>query len=76
VYVKSFDCVHVGSFLVIVQHLHNVVYGAEYSCVLTTTYIVLLVLNKHNGDDSPQSYCNMFHKRKLLLFASFLAHIT
>jgi hypothetical protein len=32
VYVKSFSCVHVGSFLVILQHLHNVVYGAERMC--------------------------------------------
>ena len=34
VYVKSFNCVHVGSFLVILQHLHNVVYGAERMCFL------------------------------------------
>jgi hypothetical protein len=31
-------------------------YHIKYSCVLTTTYIILLILNKHNGDDSPQSY--------------------
>jgi hypothetical protein len=30
-------------------------YHIKYSCVLTATYIILLVLNKHNGDDSPQS---------------------
>jgi hypothetical protein len=31
-------------------------YHVKYSCVLTATYVVLLVLNKHNGDDSAQSY--------------------
>jgi hypothetical protein len=30
-------------------------YHIKYSCVLTATYIVLLVMNKHNGDDSPQT---------------------
>ena len=33
VYVESFNCVHVGSF-VILQHLHNIVYGAERMCFL------------------------------------------
>jgi hypothetical protein len=37
-------------------------YHIKYSCVLTTTYIILLVLNKHNGDDSPQSYQSQIHR--------------
>jgi hypothetical protein len=31
-------------------------YHIKYSCVLTTTYTILLVVNKHNEDDSPQRY--------------------
>jgi hypothetical protein len=35
-------------------------YHIKYSCVLTTTYIILLVLNKHNGDDLPQKLSHRF----------------
>jgi hypothetical protein len=34
-------------------------YHIKYSCVLTTTYIILLVLNKHKEDNSPQSSCSV-----------------
>jgi hypothetical protein len=32
--VESFNCFHVGSFFVILQHLHNVAYAAERMCFL------------------------------------------
>jgi len=32
VIVESLSCVHVGSFLVVFQYLHSVVYGAERMC--------------------------------------------
>jgi hypothetical protein len=36
--VESFNCVHVGSFLVILEHLHNIVYGAERMCFLIQVF--------------------------------------
>ena len=30
--VKSLNCVQVGSFLVVLQKLHNVLYGSERMC--------------------------------------------
>jgi len=30
--VELLNCVHVGSFFVVLQHLHSVVYGAERMC--------------------------------------------
>ena len=30
--VESLNCVHVGSILVVLQHLHSVVYGAARMC--------------------------------------------
>jgi hypothetical protein len=46
--VETLNCVHVGSFFVVLQYLHNVVYGAKRMCpfikVLCEARCVAIVL--------------------------------